>query len=373
VTIRAALPAALIALLPLAAAAQTADGPVSGTLDCPARSFFDSGSTPVTGSVRGGEMRVQLPGLLVSGRILGGNAQAVRLEGSTQAHAAAFTGVVMSGGRVHARGTFDDRPCNLNLVMAAGAPAPQPAVPVQPAAQPGAQPAATGRGMEGAWVGTVSCPTRALTDNGDMPARGQVRDNVLTLNFGDARVQGRIIGMSPVPVMRLEGGGPRTGGASFDGVVVTLDRIHARGLVNDQPCNINITPARGAPAPAPVPSVQAPAPRPQPQQAALPAEGKPAPIGGATPAPVPPPAPSLDGKPAATNLAPPPPPPPPAGREVVSPRTPSDSMTPRVAQPAAPPPPAPVAAAPRAPSSAAADQLACALAGNCPSPGTPPR
>ncbi|NGM20297.1 hypothetical protein G3576_09750 [Roseomonas stagni] len=350
--LRAAALAALPVLLALPARAQSFEGPVTGTLDCPARSLFDSGSTPVRGQVRGGEMTVTLPEMVVSGRILNLGAAAVRLEGENRQGTAAFTGVVLAGGQLHARGVIGDRPCNLNLVLSAGA-APPSATPQ--AAAP--RPAAGAASMDGAWAGTVSCPTRSLSDSGEMAARATVVNNVLTLSFEDVRMQGRIIGVNPTPLMRLDGQGPRSGAASFDGVIVTPARIHARGLVGQQPCNVNLTPARAVP-----PPVQA-APRPpvaQPpaQQAARPpldgGVGKP---GG----PI-----SQGGQGFGEEKSPIPGPAPPAPDPVRPPPV-ASAPRPVVPAPAASPAPAPAPTA-RPPSAAAADQLACALAGTCPPP-----
>ena len=256
-SLRAVALAALPFALAWPAQAQSFEGPVTGTLDCPARSLFDSGSTPVRGQVRNGEMTVTLPEMVVSGRILNLGAAAVRLEGETRQMTAAFTGVVLPGGQLHARGLVGDRPCNLNLALSTGAA--QQATPQQ--GRPTAQPAVTGGSLEGPWAGTVSCPTRDLSDNGEMQARGTVTNNVLSLAFEDVRMAGRILGVSPTPLMRLDGQGPRSGAASFDALVVTPQRIHARGLVGQQPCNVTLTPARPAAAPiqaAPRPPVAQP-------------------------------------------------------------------------------------------------------------------
>ena len=364
-----------VGLLPLlvaplsTVAAQSLDGPVAGTLDCPAPSIFESGSTQVRGSIRNGEINVTLPGLVVSGTILNLGAQAVQLAGTSSRRSAAFTGVVIGGNQIHARGVLDERPCNLNLTLSPGAPVGRPPVTAQPAPRPSppvqqapVQPATAGQGFagpgfDGPWTGTVNCPSRSLFDNGETPARGIISSNTLSLTFGDVRVTGRIIGMSPRPLLRLEGEGPRSGATSFDGVIVTPDRIHARGLVGQQPCNVNITPARAA----------------APEQAARPARpqgttaGKP---GGAQasipPAASPPPAPSGD-KPPPLGVQPEPPQAvPPAPPEAPRP-PPVAAAPPRPATPAAPvaTPSAPPA---RQPSPTVADQMACALAGTCPPP-----
>lgn len=320
--IRFVLRSLLLTLLPLAAAAQAPDGQLTGTLDCPARSLFESGSTPVRGAIRGGEIVVNLPELVVSGAVLPLNlgVVTVQIAGQNARHNASFTGVLTQAGTLHARGLVDERPCNLNLTLSAAAPRPTPTpTPTQQAATP--RGAVTGS-FEGPWAGTVNCPTRSLFDQGEMQVRGEVRDNVLTLLFADMRVRGVIIGVSPTPLLRLEGGGARGGGASFDGLVVTPQRIHARGLVNEQPCNVNITPVRAVPGPP----VQA-----QPVQ------------------------PTPDKQPTPTVVAPNPP---------VAPREPEPR--PPVASTRPTPPPTP---APQRPSAqSAADQLACALAGTCPQP-----
>lgn len=355
-SLRAVALAALPFAMALPAQAQSFEGPVTGTLDCPARSLFDSGSTPVRGQVRNGEMTVTLPEMVVSGRILNLGAAAVRLEGEARQVTAAFTGVVLAGGQLHARGLVGDRPCNLNLVLSSGA-APQQAAPQQ-GRQP-AQPAVTGGSLEGPWAGTVSCPTRDLSDSGEMQARGTVTNNVLSLAFEDVRMAGRIVGVSPTPLLRLDGQGPRSGAASFDAVVVTPQRIQARGLVGQQPCNISLAPARPAPVQAaPRPPVQ----QPPVQQAARPPVdggiGKPGGpmsqqgLGGGDEKPPP-----LGAAPVVVPPAPPPEPQ----------RPPPVASAPRPVLPGAPPSPSQAPAA-RPPSPAAADQLACALAGTCPPP-----
>jgi hypothetical protein len=351
-----------------AAAAQSLDGPVTGTLDCPAPSIFESGSTPVRGTIRNGEISVTLPGLTVSGTILNLGAQAVQLSGTSARRSAAFTGVVIGGNQIHARGVLDERPCNLNLALAArGAPVPERPVPERPVAAPPqrqpapAQPAATSQGFDGPWSGTVNCPTRSLFDSGETQARGTIVNNTLTLSFGDVRVTGRIIGVSPRPMLRLDGEGARSGGASFDGVIVAPDRIHARGLVGQQPCNVNITPSRAAaPQEAARPATPQQASRPPAPQPA-PAAGKPLP--GGTQAAIPPaasplPAGSPDKPPALGEAAPAPAPIP------EPPRPPPVAAAP----PARPATPAPAAPPSRVPSPAVADQMACALAGTCPPP-----
>ncbi|SFL03823.1 hypothetical protein [Falsiroseomonas stagni] len=363
-SLRAVALAALPFVFALPVQAQSFEGPVTGTLDCPARSLFDSGSTPVRGQVRNGEMTVTLPEMVVSGRILNLGSAAVRLEGETRQMTAAFTGVVLAGGQLHARGVVGDRPCNLNLALSTGA-AQQP----RPQPQPQSQSSGAGGSLEGAWAGTVNCPTRDLSDSGEIQARGTVVNNVLSLAFEDVRVAGRILGVSPTPLMRLDGQGPRSGAASFDALVVTPQRIHARGLVGQQPCNVTLTPARPASAPiqaAPRPPVA----QPQVQQAARPpvdggvgkpggpmsqqglggGDEKPPPLGAAPalPAPVLP-----------TPVLPAPPPEPQ--------RPPPVASAPRPVLPGAAPAPTPAPVA-RPPGPAAADQLACALAGTCPPP-----
>lgn len=348
--LRAVALAALPFLLALPAQAQSFDGPVTGTLDCPARSLFDSGSTPVRGQIRNGEMTVTLPEMVVSGRILNLGAQAVRLDGEARQVTAAFTGVVMAGGQLHARGLVGDRPCNLNLVLSASARGPA-------APAPAARPAATGGNMEGAWAGTVNCPTRDLSDSGEIPARGTVTNNVLSLAFGDVRAQGRIIGVNPTPLMRLDGQGPRSGSASFDAVIVTPDRIHARGLVGQQPCNVNLTPAR--------PNVAPQVARPPVQQAARPPVGS-GPANAEVGKPGGPISQQALGggneKPPALGEVPVLPAPPPEPQ-----RAPPVAAAPRPTPSPASPQPSQAPAA-RPPSPAAADQLACALAGTCPPP-----
>ncbi|WP_203076645.1 hypothetical protein [Falsiroseomonas ponticola] len=367
--LRAAALAALPLAIALPARAQSFEGPVTGTLDCPARSLFDSGSTPVRGQVRNGEMTVTLPEVVVSGRILNLGAAAVRLEGEARQVTAAFTGVVMAGGQLHARGLVGDRPCNLNLVLSSGA-APQARPPVSqapvsqapvsqaPVSQaPAPVPAAGGGSLDGTWTGTVNCPTRDLSDSGEMAARATVANNVLSLAFEDVRMQGRIIGVNPTPLMRLDGQGPRSGAASFDAVIVTPQRIHARGLVGQQPCNVNLVPARAVP--PPVQAVPRPTAPPVQQAARPPVDGGVGKPGG----------PMSQGAPGfGDEKSPIPGPTPPAPEPV---RPPPVASAPRPVlpgpAPAATPAPTPAPAA-RPPSPAAADQLACALAGTCPPP-----
>ena len=338
------------------AAAQSLDGPVAGTLDCPAPSIFESGSTQVRGSIRNGEISVTLPGLTVSGTILNLGARAVQLSGTSSRRSAAFTGVVIGGNQIHARGVLDERPCNLNLTLSPGAggspppvlaqPAPRPSLPAQPAP---VQTATGGQGFDGPWTGTVNCPSRSLFESGETAARGSIVNNTLSLSFGDVRVTGRIIGISPRPLLRLEGEGPRSGGASFDGVIVTPDRIHARGLVGQQPCNVNITPGRGAAPEQAERPPQIPAGKPGGAQASIPPAASPAPS-----ADKPPP---LGVHPEPPQAAPPPAAPPPPE----APRPPPVAVAPQ--RPATPP-----AQPPRQPSPSVADQMACALAGTCPPP-----
>lgn len=214
---------------------------------------------------------------------------------------------------------------------------------------------AQARPMDGTWAGTVNCPMRDLFDSGETPARGTIQNHQLILTFGAYRVQGSIFGIAPVNLLRLDGGGPR-GTASFDGVIVTPERIHARGLVNDLPCNVNLTPVTRR---APAPQVQTPQPRAAP--AAIPpgqeAIGdKPPPAAGSVPAPGP-----VGEKPPPSNAAPLP-------REAERPPPPREVERPAPPQAAAPRP-----AAPRPPSPATFDQMACALAGNCPRPSATTR
>jgi hypothetical protein len=197
----------------------------------------------------------------------------------------------------------------------------------------------------------VNCPSRSLFESGETAARGSIVNNTLSLSFGDVRVTGRIIGISPRPLLRLEGEGPRSGGASFDGVIVTPDRIHARGLVGQQPCNVNITPGRSAAPEQATRPPQTPAGKPGGAQASIP------------PAASPPPAPSAD-KPPPLGVQPEPPqaaPPPAAPPPPEASRPPPVAVAPQ--RPATPP-----AQPPRQPSPSVADQMACALAGTCPPP-----
>ncbi|MGG5818606.1 hypothetical protein [Falsiroseomonas sp. HW251] len=337
------------ALLPWAAQAQRFDGPVAGTLDCPARSIFESGSTQVRGNVRGGQMTVGLGPLTVSGRIVElGPQPAVRLEGSGGGGSASFDGLVIGANQVHARGIVNEQPCNLNLTLTVAA------------APPGRQAAALQQvrglpSLDGPWSGTVTCPLRDLSGDDRITARGSMVDNVLTVDFASVRVQGRVAGVSPRPGLRLEGSGARGVGAGFDATMVTPNRIEARGVVGNQPCTVSLT--RTLPA-APLPTVQAPQ---APPASALPA--KPAPTNQAAPAPSPPVASQVD-KPAPSNA-----PPANAAREPpIATITPRQPPAPSAATPPPVVPPA-SAPAPRAPSGAA-DQLACALAGTC---ATPPR
>jgi hypothetical protein len=334
------LPLALSAL-PGAAAAQRFDGAVAGTLDCPARSLFESGSTPVRGTVRNNQLTVGLGPLSVTGRIMDlGPQPAVRLEGASRGQVAAFDGLVVGGNQLHARGIFDERPCNLNLTLS---------VPPGPpggrqAAQP--QPARGLPGLDGPWQGTVNCPLQSLDGNDRIPARGSISGNVLSVEFASIRAQGRIAGVSPRPALRIEGGNTRGVGAGFDATLVTPQRIEARGLVGGQPCQMVLTPARLTP-----PSVAVP-PRP-PSPTPDTAIGKPPP--------------SNEAPPVAGNAGKPPPSNAPPAREPEPTRPPPvATVTPR---PSAPPPAPPPPATPRGPSGEAADQLACALAGTCATPG----
>lgn len=310
------LPLALFAL-PGVAMAQRFDGTVAGTLDCPARSLFETGSTEVRGNVRNNQLTVALGPLSVTGRIMDlGPQPAVRLEGAVPGHVAAFDGLVVGGNQLHARGIVDERPCNLNLTLsiAPSAPGSRQGPQVQPA-----------RGLpalDGAWQGTVTCPLRNRDGKDRIAARGSIAGNVLTVEFASIRAQGRIAGVSPRPALRLEGGNSRGVGAGFDATMVTPQRIEARGMVGGQPCQMVLTPARLTPPSAAIP------PRP-------PAPAPPGPS-AATPAPrhEPPAVASNTGKPAPSNAPPP-----------------------RAAEPALGPP--------RGASGDAADQLACALAGTC--------
>jgi hypothetical protein len=324
---------------PSLGAAQRFDGAVVGTLDCPARSIFDSGSTQVRGMVRNNQLTVGLGPLTVTGRIVEiGPQPAVRLEGSNGSQTAAFDGLMVGTGQLHARGIVDERPCNLNLTLSVAT--------APPARGQATQPARALPSLDGPWAGSVSCPLHDVAA-GDIPARGAVVDNVLSVGFGNAQLRGRIAGLSPRPALRLESAAPRGPAAGFDAVVVTPDRIQARGLVAGQPCTMTLTPARLTPQARPAPAIpQAP--------------DKPPPTFGG----VPPPPPSLADKPPPLGGPPAP------SREPEPPRPPPvANATPRPA-PAPSPTPSPPSASPRAPSPGAADQLACALAGTCP---TPPR
>jgi hypothetical protein len=334
-----------LSVLPGVAAAQRFDGTVAGTLDCPARSLFESGSTQVRGIVRNNQLTVGLGPLSVTGRIMDlGPQPAVRLEGASPGHVAAFDGLVVGGNQLHARGIFDERPCNLNLTLSIPPTAPGGRQAVQPV------PARGLPDLDGPWQGTVTCPLQDLDGNDRIAARGSVSGNVLSVDFASIRAQGRIAGLSPRPALRIEGGNTRGVGAGFDATLVTPQRIEARGLVGGQPCQMVLTPARLTP---PAASVPPPAPPPP-----APSVAKPA------PSTEPPPVASGTGKPAPSNTPP---------REAEPQRAPPvATVAPRPvpAAPAPQPPPAPQQeAAPRGPSGAAADQLACALAGTCASPG----
>ncbi len=256
--------------LPGAAPAQRFEGVVAGTLDCPARSMFESGSTRVTGNVRNNQLTVGLGPLSVTGRIVElGPQPAVRLEGASAGHSAAFDGLVIGGGQLHARGIFDERPCKLNLALSLPPPAPG-----RPPGQ--LQPARALPSLDGPWQGNVTCPLQSLDGTDRIQARGSIAGNVLSVEFASIRAQGRIAGVSPRPALRIEGGNSRGVGAGFDAILVTPQRIEARGLVGGQPCQMVLTPARLPPpsasaeprTPAPPPSPAKPAPSNEPAQTA---------------------------------------------------------------------------------------------------------
>ncbi len=253
-----------------------------------------------------------------------------------------------------------------------------------------AAPAAWAQTFDGDWFGTVDCVARDVFDRGSTQARGSVVNDVLTLRFasatlGQASVSGRIVEAGPARLLRLEGSLPRGGFATFDGVVVTPRQIHARGVVGETACNVNLTPAR-APAEAAAPRAEQPPfgravppappayvpPRPNTWPAPNTVAPNAAPPGKfAAPAPAPPPerpragasiqAPQPIDRPApgaaVTGLAPPPQPPPTA-----------QAPAPRVVPAAPPPTPAP----PAATNPQVADRLACALAGTCGPAGAAP-
>ncbi len=285
------------------ARAQLSDGALTGTLDCPRRDFFDSGSRPVTGEIRGGEVTVRLSEVDVTGRQYG---PLMRLDGTiSPGRFASFTSVVLTSERIHLRGTVGDRPCNLNLTFQQGgtaAPvvaAPPPASAPAPAAPaPAPRPAVAGPpgSFDGEWAGTVDCPARDIFSSGSSRARGTVRNNQLTLEFGTYRVEGRIIDTPALRVLRLENASTTNWTiVSFDGVLISPERIHARGLVGGSPCNVNISPVQpvrttptqppviqAAPAPPPLPTTKPP---PSNQAVVAPAQQPPAPQPRPQPAP----------------------------------------------------------------------------------------
>lgn len=229
---------------------------------------------------------------------------------------------------------------------------------------------ALAQGYDGAWFGTVDCAARDAFDRGSTQANGRVANNVLTLRFGGNSVSGRIVDAGAARLLRLEGSLARGGFATFDGVIVTPTQIHARGVVGETACNLNLTPA-GARGPAqpervPPPSVQREIP-PAPPSAYIPPK----------PNTQPAPAPGAAGKFAAPT--PPPPERPRAGASIQAPQ-PIDRPAPGGTIQGVPPPPAPAPtaqapqpaprpappAAPAAPQNPqVADRLACALAGTC--------
>lgn len=214
-------------------------------------------------------------------------------------------------------------------------------------------------GFDGAWTGTVDCPSRSIFDRGATQVQGSIVDNVLTVSFAQGSVSGRIINLGFARLLRLNGSVDGGRQASFDGVRVTTELIHARGLVGDTPCNLNLTPAGASVANAPPPRARQPDPAPaRPPGKPADAQRQDRPRPGATIS-VPDPIERSRPVPGATiqREAIPAPAPPPA----VAARPPI----------AAPPPPAAVGsvtpAPPLPPTSASelADQLACALAGTC--------
>ncbi|PZW46565.1 hypothetical protein C8P66_10962 [Humitalea rosea] len=241
---------------------------------------------------------------------------------------------------------------------------------------------ALAEGFEGAWTGTVDCPSRDIFDRGSIPARASVVNNVLTVRIGPGSVSGRIINLGFGRLLRLDGTLDRGREASFDGVRVTPELIHARGMVDGTPCNLNLTPAG-----ATVPNEPTPRPAPPPQRQAAPsrpAQPEPTPRGKVT-APPPPAAAAegkgLQGRPraGATILMPDPVEPtrptpgatirPDPGSYVAPTPQPPVYQPPVAASPARPPasvggvtpaPPLPPTTAPQV-----ADRLACALAGTC--------
>ena len=326
--------------LPAPAEAQRFEGAVAGTLDCPARSLFESGSTQVRGAIRNGVLSVGLGPVTVTGRIIDiGPQPAVRLERSSFGNNASFDGLVIGGSQLHARGILNERPCNLNLTLSVP--------PIPPGGLMPAQPARAMPNLDGPWQGSVSCPLQGLGAPDRIDARGGVSDNVLDVEFASIRAQGRIASLSPRPALRIEGGNSRGVRAGFDATVVTPQRIEGRGMVGGQPCTIALTPVRLTPE-------ARPSPPPAPPLASL---GKPPPTNEPAPqlAPPPPPLPqSSVEKPPPSNASPPIHEPEPVRPPPVASNTPA-------------PTPAPAPRTP-GPSPAAADQLACALAGTCPTP-----
>ncbi len=255
---------------------------------------------------------------------------------------------------------------------------------------------ALAQGFDGAWFGTVDCVARDVFDRGSTQARGTVANNVLTLRFGANSVSGRILDAGAARLLRLEGSLPRGGFATFDGVIVTPSQIHARGVVGETACNLNLTPAgaRGPAQPERVPQERPSQERPTQErptqerrpQPSVQREIPPAPPSAYIPSkPNTQPAPGAAGKFAAPT--PPPPERPRAGASIQAPQ-PFDRPETGAAIQAAPAPamPAPTAQAPQPaprailPAPAApqnpqvADRLACALAGTCgpaPAPARP--
>ena len=239
---------------------------------------------------------------------------------------------------------------------------------------------AVAEGFDGAWAGTVDCPSRDIFDRGSTPARGSVVNNVLTVRIGQGSVSGRIINFGFGRLLRLDGTLDRGREASFDGVRVTPELIHARGVVGTTPCNLNLTPA-GATTP------NEPAPRPPPQRQAAPSrplEPQVSPRGKVTAPPAAAEGKGYQGRPprtGATVVIPDPVEParPMPGATIrpdpgayAAPAPPAPVYQPPIYQPpvAASParPPAAVTPAPPLPPTTApqvADRLACALAGTC--------
>ncbi|WP_431282637.1 hypothetical protein ACQW02_25065 [Humitalea sp. 24SJ18S-53] len=233
------------------------------------------------------------------------------------------------------------------------------------------------QGYDGDWFGTVDCVPRDAFDRGSTQARGRVANNVLTLRFGSNSVTGRIVDVGVTHLVRLEGSLPRGGFATFDGVIVTPSQIHARGIVGESPCNLNLTPA-GARAPAQQqrqmsPEAQLEIP-PAPPYATIPPRPNTLPRTGGAPGKFVAPATPIDRPQAGASIQAPQPidRPAPGASVQGGPAPTAQAPQPAPRQQAAPAAP-PVATAPPA-NPQVADRLACALAGTCgpPTGGTRP-